>query len=134
MEEIKHSVELNKVSAQAANLRIPGSGGISLTFFSSCSGQCTEGNRGERASLLRAGAIHPEDSGRTGGVYRREAEADGELGRRLYCRAGTGNSRPHEEEKGPGEHGSHRPHSLLKSGNSQRSLLCFCLKCSKIAA
>lgn len=63
MEEIKHSVELNKVSKWVTNVRITGVVDILLIFSSLCLGQCTKGSRGEHAGLLRTGAIHPEDSG-----------------------------------------------------------------------
>lgn len=63
MEEIKHSVELNKVSKWVTNVRITGVVDILLIFSFLCLGQCTKGNRGEHAGLLRTGAIHPEDSG-----------------------------------------------------------------------
>lgn len=63
MEEIKHSVQLNKVGEEVSDGRTTGLVAISLTLSSGCSGQCTEGDRGEHAGLLRAGEVHPEDSG-----------------------------------------------------------------------
>lgn len=88
-----------------------------FVFLSLSSGQCSEGDRGDRPGLLRAGALHPEDSGRAGRVHRGEAEADGEVGRRLHRRTGAGNRRAEEEERRPGECGTGRPHSLLKGEN-----------------
>uniref|UniRef100_A0A3B5PWI1 RING-type domain-containing protein n=1 Tax=Xiphophorus maculatus TaxID=8083 RepID=A0A3B5PWI1_XIPMA len=42
-------------------------------------------------SLLGAGALHPEGSGRAGSGHRGEAEADGGAGRGSHHRAGAGN-------------------------------------------
>lgn len=123
VEEIKQCVELNKVSPPVTlNINCKNcilhkdyhASHVCVFCLMLFAGQRSERGRGKRAGLLGAGALHPEDSGRAGSVHRGEAEADGEVGRQLRRRAGAGDRRAEEEERGLGVRGSDRPHSLLK--------------------
>ena len=81
VEEIKRSLELNKVSPPQIQCAADSFLYTVVPRRPVFSGQRSGRDPAERAGLLRAGAIHPEDSGRAGSGHGGEAEADGEVGR-----------------------------------------------------
>lgn len=125
VEEIKHSVELNKVSfylcMATSQSTLTWLFNIHVLFV--LSGQCSKRDWGKHAGLLGAGALHPENSGRAGFGHRGEAEADGEVGSRPHYWTGTGNHWAKEEEHRVGNRCSDWPHSFLKGERGFVSVL-----------
>lgn len=124
VEELKHSVELNKVSFYLCMATSQPTWLFNrCDFCFALSGQCSKRDWGKYAGLLGAGALHPENSGRAGFGHRGEAEADGEVGSRPHCWTGTGNHWAKEEEHRVGNRCSDWPHSFLKGERGFVSVL-----------